>query len=218
VANLKRFDRSGIPFESAMAVASRLRSEDSGLLPLRFVSARRALSTTRWLPSLEAAAGRHVADLPVIPGRTLIVVDQDTDEAIVFALTLAQRCAEVDVVATNHRRFPVIPDESPLAGLARWRLADMFGDQPCRHPATVHMYDRHDRVVVVQRMINDIEDIEVPVPVPVYGWQVEHHECYYCPEDRHVVGPNRMLSYGVSDAAYGVIPTVEGIRAGRWPW
>ena len=218
VAGLKRFDRSGIPFESAMAVASRLRTEDSGLLPLRFVSARRGLRTTRWLPALEIAAGRHVSTLPEIPGRTLIVVDQDTDDAIVFALTLAQRCASVDVVADNHRRFPVVPGESPLTGLTRWRLGDMVGDAPCGHGATVHMFDRHDRVVVVEREISDVEDIDVPVPVPVYGWQVAHHTCHYCPDGQHDPGPNRAHFFGVSDAAYGAIPVIEGVRAGRWPW
>lgn len=218
VAGLKRFDRGGVQFEAAMAIADRLRNEDSGLLPLRFVSVRRALQTTRWLPSLEIAAGRHVPELPAVPGRTLISVDQGSDEAIVFALTLAQRCAAVDVVAENHRRFPVIGGESPLAGLARWRLGDMFGDPLSREPVTVHMFDGHDRVVVVERVINDIEAIDVPVPVPVYGWQVDHHRCHYCPDGQHDVGPNRMLFHGVSDLAYGMIPLVEAVRAGRWPW
>ncbi|MFD1045011.1 hypothetical protein ACFQ1S_05080 [Kibdelosporangium lantanae] len=124
----------------------------------------------------------------------------------------------VDVVAENHLRFPVMEGESPLAGLTRWRLGDMVGDRLSRDPVTVHTFDGHDRVVVVRKDIGDIDDVDVPVPVPVYGWQVDHHTCSYCPDGQHDVGPNRMLFYGVSDAAYGMIPLVEGIRAGHWPW
>jgi hypothetical protein len=82
----------------------------------------------------------------------------------------------------------------------------------------VHLFDRHQRVVFVAKELGDITEIDVLHPVPVYGWQADHHTCRYCAKDKHDVGPNRMMSYGLSDAAYPVIPLVEAARAGRWPW
>ncbi|ALG10286.1 hypothetical protein [Kibdelosporangium phytohabitans] len=95
LANLRRFDWAGIPFRTAMAVAERISDREevqaSGVRPMRFIAAQRAVGHRRW--PLADGAGHSTAALPRIPGRTLIVIDQYDYEDVAYGLTLAHLCS-----------------------------------------------------------------------------------------------------------------------------
>ncbi len=214
LANLRRFDAAAIPFETAMTVAARIGDpaevRASGLLPLSFLKAHQALRTTRWFPALAKGAAHNVSTLPRIPGRTLILAEPGTAPGVVLALTLAQRCAQVDVVAD--KPFELAPDESPLDGLIRWQSTDLN-----RGRDVGKWFTGHDRVVIAGEELPDLDDLEVPPEVPVYAWQSAHHRCLWdgC---NHDLKPRRLLMSGLTDDAFSVIPLAEAAREGRWPW
>jgi hypothetical protein len=198
VSSLRRLDRSGIPFETAMSIAARLTDPAeilaSGLLPLRLYAAWHGVRTQRWRPVLETAARHSLAAIPEIPGRTLII--PGTREGVVFGLALAQRCAEVDVMTPAGELFEVIAGESPLHGLYRWP----FG--PAARPAAVG--GGYDRVVIVEEELSDLSGVDGPV----YAWQTA----------QPAWSSEQSVSYGLTDAAFSLIPLVERASAGMWPW
>jgi hypothetical protein len=216
LTRLRRFDSGGIPFETAMTVAARIADptevSESGLLPLKFFTARRALRTQRWFPALAAGAAHNVSAIPEIPGRTLIAAEARNEACAVFALTLAQRCTQADVVAHAGEPFEVIPGESPLDALTRWQGADFS-------PGTPRGLDRltgHDRVVIVVEDIHQLEDIQLPPDVPVYAWRAVIPWRHYRRDDPPE--PGRLIFSGLTDLAFSVIPWAEAARKGQWPW
>jgi hypothetical protein len=208
VAGLRKFDEAGMPFEEAMNVAARLTDpaevHASGLLPLRFAAAWQAVLTRRWQPALATAAGHSLARIPRIPGRTLIVIGPGTVDGVVFGLSLAQRCDHPEVVSPGGRPFEVIPGESPLHGLVRWQSTGLAHDA-----MSSRAFAGHGRVVLVADRITDLPEADAPL----YAWQTVHDE-----HAEHRVEPSRVVFHGLTDAAFGVIPLVEGARSGRWPW
>ncbi|REE98552.1 hypothetical protein [Thermomonospora umbrina] len=217
VARLRHFDRAGISFESAMGVAARLSDADevraSGLSPLRLVAAGRSVARRRWAPFLEGAAAYALDRLPTIPGRTLILIDHGADADAVFGLTLAQRCEAPDVITGEGEPFEVLRGESPLHGLIRWRSADLPYDRSLGYGAVGGAFAGHDRVVIIDGHVPEAFDAGVPDGVPVYAWQTRH--LWRAVESRD---PLRPRLHGLCDAAFSVIPLLEGARHGGWPF
>jgi hypothetical protein len=116
--NLRNFDESGVPDESAELVSKKLADPAevarSKQFPMRFYSAYQAAPSLRWGYPLEKALGHSLANVPELKGRTLILVDTSTsmkgafskdgslmrwDAAALFGIALGQRCASADVVS-----------------------------------------------------------------------------------------------------------------------
>jgi hypothetical protein len=202
LANLRRFDAVGIGFETAMSVAARIADpaevRASGLLPLRFAAAWRAVASRRWEPVLAAGARYSLEAVPRLPGRTLVIIEPRDDTRIVFGLALAQRCAEADVVVAGGGRFPFEPGESPLHGLFRWPTTE--------RRALGLAFDGHDRVVLVTEYLCDVPD--VPADIPLYAWETKRFSRHEHPP-RFDVGPRRGLFRGLGDPSFRVIPWWE---------
>lgn len=77
--NLRNFDKAGVPDDVAQGVADRLADPEqvakSRQFPYRFLSAYLATDTERWRVALEKALQASVANVPSLPGRTLVLVD-----------------------------------------------------------------------------------------------------------------------------------------------
>lgn len=116
--NLRNFDQAGVSDEVAGQVAARLADPGqvarSRQLPMRFYSAYRAAPSLRWSWALEQALGHSLANVPVLSGRTLVLVDTSGsmhagfskdgtvmrwDAAVVFGIALGYRCQQADVVS-----------------------------------------------------------------------------------------------------------------------
>lgn len=156
--NLRNFDRAGISDQVAAqvteALADPVRITSAKVLPMRFLSAQRAMVTQRWGHALDLGLSASVGNIPYLPGRTLILVDTSSsmndafskdgelrrwDAAALFGIAIGQRCDYADVVSfsstarytnepdnANTKIFPRIEGESLLRSLDRWRNGGYF--------------------------------------------------------------------------------------------
>ncbi|MFB8076583.1 TROVE domain-containing protein [Streptomyces sp. NPDC056013] len=234
--NLRNFDAATISAEAAGRVAARISDADevarSRQFPLRYLAARTHAPEEHWAPALEAALGHSLANVPALPGRTLILVDRsdsmfwDTvsersvltraDAAAVFGCALALRAEQADLVefGWSTKEVPFTPGEPVLDVQKRFhRLGGTHTVKALRE-----RYREHDRVVIVtdeQAAPYHPGGPSEPVPaeIPVYTWNLAGYHPAHAP-----TGPHRHTFGGLTDAAFRMIPLIEsGLRA-RWPW
>ncbi|WP_372500240.1 TROVE domain-containing protein [Streptomyces panaciradicis] len=235
VRNLRNFDLAGVSDRVAAEVARRIADpvevRRSRQFPFRYLAAHRAAPSRRWEDALETALGHSLANVPALPGRTLVLVDRSgsmfdrpsertqlnrADSAAVFGTALAMRAERADLVefGSDSRRVEVAPGEKVLRVLDRFH--DLGGTDTAA--AVTRHYDRHDRVVVVTDEQTESTPWAdpfraVPVGVPVYTWNLAGYAMGHAAS-----GPHRHTFGGLSDAAFRLIPLVEAGRAADWPW
>ena len=235
--NLRNFDAAGVSDRVAEQAAHRLADADevarSRQLPLRFLSAYRAAPSLRWAWALERALQASLANVPALPGRTLVLVDRSgsmfaplsrraqvtrADAAAVFGTALALRAQAADLVefGTTSRAVRVRKGASVLS------VADGFGNRGGTNTADAvrRHYARHDRVVLVTdeqawagRRGADPTDA-VPTHVPVYTFNLAGYRYGHGPSgagNRHTFG-------GLTDQAFAAIPLLESGRDSTWPF
>jgi hypothetical protein len=238
--NLRNFDQAGVSDTVAAQVATRLADPEqvarSRQLPMRFLSAYRAAPSLRWSYPLEQALAHSLANIPMLPGRTLVLIDTSGsmhagfskdgtlmrwDAAVIFGVALAQRCAAADVVSfsSNTRVFPVQVGESLLRSIERWKAGGFFlnGGTNTGAAARAH-FAGHDRVVIVTdeqaSWASGDVDSAVPQTVPMYTWNLAGYRHGHTPSgtgNRHTFG-------GLTDQAFRMIPLLEAGRNAMWPW
>jgi hypothetical protein len=234
--NLRNFDEAGVPDDIAALVAARLADPAqvarSRQFPMRFLSAYRAAASLRWAHALGRALTASLSNVPVLAGRTLILVDVSgsmqgcmsarseltyADAAGVFGAALAMR-TDPTLVWFNERSGRV---NVPVGGsLLRLVEAIPPPDGGTFTAAAVERwYARHDRVVIVtdeQAHYGGQKSVDAAVPphVPVYTWNIAGYRRGHAPSGsgtRHTFG-------GLTDAAFRMIQLLEGGRAAVWPW
>ncbi|MGW4165053.1 TROVE domain-containing protein [Streptomyces sp. NPDC004788] len=252
VRNLRNFDEAGVGDETAARVAARLADADevrrSRMFPFRFWAAYRAAPSLRWGHALEQALGHSLANVPALPGRTLILVDRSpsmfpgyaystpnrsdiplAEQAAVFGAALAVRAQAPTLVefGQSAREIAVPRGGSVL------RLVERFGQIPGTDiPSAVkRYYAGHDRVVVV----TDEQTRPGWLPSNCYAYQGMPETRIDDLVPRHVPvymwnmagyreaamasgGGNRHALGGLTDAAFGMIPLLDAGRDARWPW
>ncbi|MFE2915215.1 TROVE domain-containing protein [Kitasatospora indigofera] len=170
VRNLRNFDRAGVSDEVAATVAARIRDRGevarSKQFPFRYWAAYKHAPSLRWAEALEKALALSLANVPALPGRTLILVDRSpsmfpgygystpnrsdiplAEQAAVFGAALALR-AEAPTLVQFGMRSEVLP--VPRGGSVL-RLIERFGEiEGTDIPSAVKQhFAGHDRVVVV---------------------------------------------------------------------
>ncbi|MFJ1864892.1 TROVE domain-containing protein [Streptomyces sp. NPDC088097] len=234
--NLRNFDAAGVSDAVAAGVAARL-SEPAEVarsrqFPFRYLAARRHAPATRWAEPLERALGHALANVPALPGRTLVMVDRsdsmfwDTvgerskltraDAAAVFGAALAMRAEQADLVefGWSSAVVPFAAGERVLDVLGR------FHSLGGTHTATAlrARYEGHDRVLIVtdeQAADRGLGGATEPVPagIPVYTWNLAGYESAHGP-----AGPHRHTFGGLTDAAFRMVGLIEAGRDAAWPW
>jgi hypothetical protein len=236
--NLRGFDEAGVDDEAAASVAAKLSDPAqvarSRQLPMRFLSAYRAAPSLRWAYPLEVALGHSLANVPALPGRTLVLIDTSGsmhagfsrdgtlmrwDAATLFGLALANQCADADVVSFSDstKVFPQRQGESVLAALQRWKQDGFFlGCGTSTAKAIRQHFAGHDRVVVLtdEQAAGGSVDTAVPATVPMITFNLAGYRYGHAPSG----GPNRVTIGGLTDQAFRMIPAVENGLSGRWPW
>jgi hypothetical protein len=172
--NLRNFDEAGVSDQAGAEVCMRLASPEevrgSRQFPFRFLSAYRAAPSLRWGHALEQALTAATANIPALPGRTLVLVDtsasmtnrvsersevRHVDVGALFAVALAARGCDVDLVGYADGTFP-----HPLTkGGSVLRQAEAFCDRigevghGTETVAALHSsFNGHDRVVIISDM------------------------------------------------------------------
>ncbi|MFI0927919.1 TROVE domain-containing protein [Streptomyces sp. NPDC021012] len=234
--NLRNFDEAGISDEVAARVAARL-SDASEVararqFPFRYLAAHQHAPSPRWAAPLERALGHSLANVPALPGRTLILVDRsdsmfwDTvserskltraDAAAVFGTALAMRAERADLVefGWGSAAVPFAPGEPVLDVLKRFR--SMGGTYTAK--AVRKHYQNHDRVLIVtDEQTVPYEPVgptdAVPAATPVYTWNLAGYRPAHGP-----TGPHRHTFGGLTDAAFRMVGLIEAGREAAWPW
>ncbi|MEU6280641.1 TROVE domain-containing protein [Streptomyces sp. NPDC047028] len=237
VRNLRNFDEAGVSDEVAAQVAARISDPAqvarSRQFPFRYLAAYRHAPSLRWSYPLERALGHSLANVPALPGRTLVLVDRSgsmfwspvsersqltrADAAAIFGTALALRASDADLVeyGSTSRAVEYRAGESVLKILERF--GNLGGTDTTE--AVRRHYARHDRVLIVtdeQYAPNRHGDptAQVPAHVPVYTWNLEGYRAGHGPsgaDNRHTFG-------GLSDAAFRMVPLLEAARNADWPW
>ncbi|MCD7437855.1 TROVE domain-containing protein [Streptomyces lincolnensis] len=236
VRNLRNFDEAGVSDEVAARVAARISDPAevarSRQFPFRYLAAYQHAPSLRWAYPLERALGHSLANVPALPGRTLVLVDRSgsmwarlsdrsqlnrADAAAIFGTALALRAADADLVefGTTSRRLTFGEGESVLRVLGRF--GDLGGTDTTS--AVRAHYRGQDRVLIVtdeQYAHNHHGDPteQVPAGVPVYTWNLAGYRAGHGPSGK----ANRHTFGGLSDAAFRMVPLIEAARDADWPW
>ncbi|WUD76716.1 TROVE domain-containing protein [Streptomyces sp. NBC_00510] len=172
--NLRGFDEAGVPDDVAERVCARLADPEevrrSRQFPFRFLSAYRTAPSLRWAHALERALTAATANIPALPGRTLVLVDtsasmrdrvswrstvRHVDVGALFAVALAARGCAVDLYgyADGVFRHPLSKGGSVLAQTEAFcaRIGEV-GHGTETVAALRAAYRAHDRVVIVSDM------------------------------------------------------------------
>ncbi|WP_086850774.1 TROVE domain-containing protein [Amycolatopsis kentuckyensis] len=243
--NLRNFDEAGVSDAVAQRVAERLASPvqvaKSRQLPMRFLAAHRAAPSLRWAWALERAIAHALANVPVLGGRTLVLVDTSAsmndrfskdgslmrwDAAAVFGLALARRCAKADVVSFSDgywdrsqgtKVFKLRRGGSLLGDVERWKSGGFFiGGGTDTAGAVKKHFANHDRVVILtdeQAAYGDVGQA-LPAHVPLYTWNLAGYRAGHAPSGsghRHTFG-------GLTDQGFRMIPLLERGRRADWPF
>ncbi|MFF4263344.1 TROVE domain-containing protein [Streptomyces virginiae] len=235
--NLRNFDRAGVSDAVAAQVAARISDPEvvarSRQFPFRYLAAYRHASSLRWAYPLEQALGHSLANVPALPGRTLILVDRSgsmgsplsdrselnrADAAAVFGTALALRAEQADLVqfGTTSEAVRCGRGESVLKVLERFR--DLGGTYTAK--AVKEHYDGHDRVLIVTDEqaasygYGGDPTVEVPLTVPVYTWNLAGYRVGHAPSGT----ANRHASGGLTDGAFRMVSLIESGRDADWPW
>lgn len=233
--NLRNLDEADVGDDVAAKVAAELadpvRVARSKQLPMRFLSAYRATGSVQWAQALETALSHSLANVPVLSGRTLVLVDRSgsmffttsqragltfADTAAVFGTALALRAEKADLVefGTSSNTVGFRKGHSVL------RVVDRFGNLGGTETAKAvgRWFDGHDRVVIVtdeQAFDGSGADPTKAVPdtVPVYTWNLAGYRYGHAPGavNKHTFG-------GLSDAAFAMIPLIEAGKRAAWPF
>lgn len=233
--NLRNFDQAGIGPGAIAAVMRKLTDPEqvrrSRQFPLRFLSAFREVPSLNWGAALETALDLSTSALPVLPGRTLVLVDMSgsmdanlsarssvsrRDAAAVFAVALAKRNpAGTDLVqfGTGAERVVFSVGDSALR-IASTKFRGMGGTHT--RAAAQRFYSGHDRVIILTDEQSHDGDPTAVVPdsVPCYTWNLAG---YRFSSSRSGVG-NRHTFGGLSDAAFKIVPLLERNENAPWPW
>lgn len=239
--NLRNFDEAGISGDMANVVAQKLTSPaevaKSRQLPMRFLSAYRNVPSNRWAHPLEVALELCLNNLPSFPGRTLILIDTSGsmnnpmsgksqllrwDAAAMFGLALAARCHEADVVSFSDttKVFPKVRGESLLKGIDRFTKGYFLNSGTATTEAVrKHYLSYHDRVVVLtdeqadtrygnRGVFANVPGEKMCITFNVAGYKMGHA----------ATSPTRVTIGGLSDAAFTLLPALEGRAQGLWPF
>jgi len=235
--NLRNLDEAGVSDQVASQVAARLADPDevarSRQLPLRFLSAYRAAPSLRWAWALEQALQSSLANVPALPGRTLVLVDRSgsmftplarrsqvtrADAAAVFGTALALRAQAADLVEFGSRSRTVrVPRGASVLTVAE-RFGNLGGTDTA--DAVRRHFAGHDRVVLVTDEQawggwgGEDPTRFVPEAVPVYTFNLAGYRYGHGPSgvgNRHTFG-------GLTDQAFAAIPLLESGRDSTWPY
>ncbi|WP_326649130.1 MULTISPECIES: TROVE domain-containing protein [unclassified Streptomyces] len=236
VRNLRNFDEAGVSDRVAARVAAEISDPDvvaaSRQFPFRYLAAYQHAPSLRWSYPLERALGHSLANVPALPGRTLILVDRSgsmwarlsdrselnrADAAAVFGAAVAMRADRADLVEFGTSSAPVKYREGESVLKVLERFGDLGGTNTTE--AVREHYKKHDRVLIVtdeqaaDSYWGDPTE-QVPVDIPVYTWNLAGYRAGHAPSGK----PNRHTFGGLTDAAFRMVPLLERGRDADWPW
>jgi len=238
--NLRNFDEAGVSDAAAAQVIAKLTNpvevSRSRQLPMRFLSAYRAAPSLRWAYPLEQALNLSLQNVPLFPGKTLVLIDTSGsmdnrfsadgtlrrwDAAALFGLAVAHRCEKATVVSFGGRtkEFPLERGESVLRSLERFKGGYFFGGGTPTKQTVDAFYSGHNRVLVLTDeqadrhgglgVFDRVPLNKVAITFNLAGYRVGHAASG---------SDTRITIGGLSDAAFTLLPMLEKRASGEWPF
>lgn len=240
--NLRNFQEAGISAAATKMVVDKLSDPEevakSRQLPFRFLSAYMNAEGAQWALALETALQLSTANIPALPGRTLVLVDVSgsmvvalspkskmrvTTMGALFGVALAAKGNSVDLYGFDNNTFKheVKKGSSILRGAEAFdRKATGGGTETTK--ALKSTWAGHDRVIIItdeqtfgpnrgdwQGNVGD----QVPEHVPVYAFNMVG----YAPAMLDTSATRHQLG-GLTDHTFSMIPLIEAGQRAQWPW
>lgn len=250
VRNLRNFTDAGVSSEARNEVARKLDDPaviaKSRMFPFRFLSAYRAnANNLQWAYPLERALSHSLANVPSLPGRTLVLVDRSgsmfasvtgakgddpltmADQAAVFGVAVAVRAENADLIEFGSTSGP-IPFKKTDSVLATLKKFSNLGGTETR-AALQRYYKGHDRVIIITdeqhsvwaggyNMYGGGRTVSDWVTTIVGDKPVYTWNLAGYRVAQKAGGPNRYWFGGLTDQSFATIPLLEGGTDGSWPW
>ena len=232
--NLRNFDEAAISDAVKLQVAARLADPEqvakSRQLPLRFYSAWKAARSMAWGTALEAALNQSVQNVPVLSGRTLVLVDtsgsmadhfsdkgkaQRWETAALFGAALALRAESADLVSfqSDTRIYRTHKGDSVLRTVDA--IGKHVGGGTNTFQAIAQHYSGQDRIVI----LTDEQahpyglDPTSTIAAPIYTFNLAGYRAGHMASAR-----NRHTFGGLSDKAFVALSLLERGGAADWPF
>lgn len=248
--NLRSFDEAGMSEQVAAEVAARLMNAEevarSRQFPFRFYAAFKNVGSLRWSHALETALTHSLSNVPTLPGRTLVLVDQSpsmfpgiyysgansksdiafAEKAALFGAAVALRAENADLYGYGFKSYkvPFRKGDAVLRTMQKFHQengTDTLG-------AMQRWYDGHHRIIVVTDEQTAFTD---PYSRSRYGLSalkpiesvIPAHVPVYTwniagYQHGHGAGRNWHTFAGMSDAAFRLVPLLEAGKDADWPW
>jgi hypothetical protein len=240
IRNLRNFDEAGVPDIAAYGVNQRLMDPaqiaKSRQLPFRFYTAYLAAPSDRWKHALSVALDLACANVPALPGRTLVLIDTSgsmtgctisakskvtaAQAAAVLGVVLGKRCnADVYGWASTSFRHNLKKGQSAMQGVDAFLDRTGEAGHGTDIPRALRLYDGHDRVF----LLSDMQGMGyghprldqgalIPANVPLYTFVLNGYG-----RTPIVSGtPNRHALTGFSDATFKLVPLLEMGESPDW--
>jgi hypothetical protein len=243
--NLRGFDEAGVPDHVAERVAAKLADPAevarSRQFPYRFLAAYEQAPSLRWGHALDTALRHSLANLPALPGRSLILVDTSSSmtsrgfskhstmspvkAAAVFGVALAARGGEVDLhgFADGVFRHTVARGASVIREVDAFvkRVGEVGHGTRIADSIKATLRTDHARVFVFSDMqtfapqygTGEVTKV-VPGGVPLYGFNLGG----YVKTAFDAGSRNRYEFGGLTDATFRMIPLLEAGQRAEWPF
>lgn len=241
--NLRNFDNAEVSDQVAFEICMKLLNEEevakSRQFPIRFYSAWANTTSLRWAHALEKALEHSLANVPSLPGNTLIMVDTSGSmvlasywqkykgyerskvapwqHAAVFGGALAKKAEHADLFTYGTATHRIVP------GISVLRTVDAIEKSPTMNQGTQtfqmlnQLYEagKHNRVIILTDEQCDPHGCRFIEPkVPVYVWNFMG----YKPAQDQSGADNRYTFGGVTDSAFSLLPLLENRNRGQWPF
>lgn len=239
VRNLRNFEQAGISPAVQNAVVTKLTDPEavkrSKQFPFRFLSAYKHTNSLKFQAALEEALDLSLANVPVLPGRSLILVDCSSsmypgmsgpdknglhryELAAIFGTALWKRALSAGHAADLAAYGSTSRTVQLPQGISLLPAVGQFGDLggTATTAATRAHYNGQDRVIILtdeQARDGDPGSV-IPAHVPLYTVNLAG----YAPgHGRSGVG-NRHVIGGLSDKTFAMLPLLERGTSADWPF
>jgi hypothetical protein len=240
--NLRNFQEAGISAAAVKQVNERLADPDevarSRQLPFRFLSAYATATGAQWVSALELALQYSTANIPPLPGRTLILIDTSgsmkgrmsgksqvevVDQAALFGLALAHKGEKVDVYGFDNTpwKFEISKGGSILRDIEAFKRK-VRGGGTHTAAALKATFQGHNRVFIMTDeqtfgpgrgyWQGDV-GAQVPAETSVYSFNLAG----YAPAMLDTTSTRHQLG-GLTDHTFSMVPLIEAGQKASWPW
>lgn len=247
VRNLRNFDDAKIGGPAEDLVRAKLTDAEtiakSRMFPLRFFQAFIATKTLTYARELETAIDLSLANVPSLPGTSLILVDisRSMDWAIsaksdvtrlapasIFGAALAVRAEKADLVAFTNTAKEIHVRKGASVLLATKEIVDALPHEGTQTWQAVHQHFKgQDRVIIITDEQADYSGSMgrgdwtdkdpssiVPATTPIFTFNVAGYAAGHAPSGKK----NRYAFGGLTDAGFTAIELLEKGTDQSWPF